>query len=48
MFYNVGSIEQIIEVPDDSYDLLNESAVTTGTMRLQSKSAAVIHHKLLL
>jgi cyclomaltodextrinase len=45
VFFNVGSTEQLIEVTDDSFDLLNESPVTGATITLQTKSAAVLRHK---
>jgi len=46
VFFNIGLAEQIIEVPEDSYDLLNESSITIGAITLQSKSASVLRCKL--
>lgn len=43
-FFNVGSAEQVVEVPAGSVDLLNESVVTTGTVTLRPQSAAVLRH----
>jgi glycosidase len=42
VFFNVGSTEQLIEVTDDSFDLLNESPVMGAKMTLRPKSAAVL------
>jgi glycosidase len=44
VYFNISSSEQSIEVPDGSYDLLNESGVRTGSLTLQAQSAAVLRH----
>jgi len=46
VFFNVGSSEQLIQAPHDAYDLLNESPVAAGSIRLGPKSAAVLRHRL--
>ncbi len=46
VFFNVGSTEQVVKVPDDAYDLLDESPVAAGSITLGPKSAAVLRHRL--